>query len=481
MKKQLLYVLLAVLLSGIGTAQAQRKMELLGRGVVAVRTSPTQVYVGWRLLGTDPAELAFNVYRGAVKLNATPITASTNYVDNATSNEKYSVRPVLNGVEQAASTPASVWSQNILRVPLKQPAAGTVSSGTATSNYTYSPNDASVGDLDGDGEYEIVLKWEPSNSRDNASAGLSGPVFIDGYRMDGTFLWRINLGLNIRAGAHYTQFMVADLDGDGRAEVACKTADGTVDGQGKVIGDGSKDYRSLTVPNDATPLGQQVPTTADAKYGKILAGPEYFTVFNGMTGAELATAPYLASRTPLDGWGGVGGNGNNDNTGNRADRFVACVAYLDGQLPSVVMCRGYYGRTVLAAWDFRGGQLTSRWVFDSQTRTNPFSGQGNHNLGVADVDNDGKDEIIYGAMVVDDNGQGLFTTGLRHGDAVHVGDLDPAKPGLEVFGVHESEGGTIALNTPGVAMYNAQTGEIYWSAANGMDVGRGLAADINPN
>jgi rhamnogalacturonan endolyase len=252
--------------------------------------------------------------------------------------------------------------------------------------------------------------------------------------------------------------MVYDLDGDGRAEMACKTADGTVDGPGKVIGDDKASY-------------------VDAS-GKVLSGPEFFTIFDGRTGAALATADYLPPRGDLGGWGGVGGNGGNDRTGNRADRFLACVAYLDGKLPSVIMCRGYYGRSVLAAWDWRGGKLTSRWVFDTDKGYPSFAGQGNHSVSVADVDDDGRDEIVYGSMVVDDDGKGLFSTGLRHGDALHVGDLDPSRPGLEVFGIHENEGS--ANGSPGTAMYDARTGEILWKTAQGEDVGRGLAADIDP-
>jgi rhamnogalacturonan endolyase len=276
--------------------------------------------------------------------------------------------------------------------------------------------------------------------------------------MEGTLLWTINIGKNIREGAHYTQFMVYDLDGDGKAEIAMKTADGTIDGKGKVIGDSTKDYRN--------------------KDGKILDGPEYFTIFNGLTGAAMATTNYIPARGDVGGWGGGGGNGGNDRSGNRVDRFLACVAYLDGKLPSVVMCRGYYGRTVLAAWDWRGGKLTSRWVFDTKEGSNPYSGMGNHNLSVADVDADGKDEIIYGSMVVDDNGKGLFTTGLRHGDALHVSDLDPSRPGLEVFGIHEIEEKTQGF---GAALYDAKTGEILFKGNPDRDAGRGVAENIDPD
>lgn len=468
-------------------------MENLGRSLVAVRRNGSEVYIGWRLLGTDPAETAFNLYRSAdggeaVKLNADPILTTTDFVDTASNpgqSNEYFVRLVVGGAEQGESNRFTLAAnspvQQFLSVPIQIPPGGTASQPGTTvgqSNYTYSANDASVGDVDGDGVYEIILKWDPSNSRDNASAGLSGPVVIDAYKLDGTRLWRINLGKNIRAGAHYTQFMVYDLDGDGRAEIVSKTADGAVDGAGNVIGDATKDWRSLTVPSDSD---QPAPTTSDQRFGKILAGPEYLTVFNGETGVAMATANYVPDRYPLDGWGGIGGNGNNDSTGNRVDRFLATVAYLDGVRPSVVMCRGYYGRSVLAAWDWRNGQLTQRWVFDSQNRQNPFSGMGAHSVSVADVDDDGKDEIIYHSMIVDDDGTGLLTTGLRHGDALHVSDLDPARPGLEVFGVHESEGNTIPLGTPGSALYDARTGQILWSNNPGLDVGRGICADIDPN
>ncbi len=349
-----LAIVCAAVLPGIRAAETPYVMEKLGRGVVAVRSSETAVYVGWRLLATDDPGVRFNVYRSTdgqapLKINRAPVAATTDFVDagaDLTRANEYTVRPIVDSREQpasaAAALPANAAVQQFLTIPLQRPAGGTVEAppGSPATSFTYSPNDASVGDLDGDGDYEIVVKWDPSNSRDTASPGVTGPVILDAYKLDGTRLWRIDLGRNIRAGAHYTQFIVYDLDGDGRAEVACKTADGTVDGQRRTIW---RRLEGLSLADGATD-GVRAKDASDRRYGKVLAGPEYFTIFDGRTGAALATTDYVPGREPQDGWGGIGGNGGNDNNGNRVDRFLAGVAYLDGRLPSVIMARGYYGR-----------------------------------------------------------------------------------------------------------------------------------------
>ncbi len=422
-----------------------RYMEKLDRGVVAVYKGGGQVYVGWRMFGTDPETIAFNVYRNETKINSSPVTNSTNYIDySGSTSYLYHVRAVIDGEEQPASETANVWSAQYLNVPLQVPP------GPYVSEDGYTPGDVSVGDLDGDGQYEIVLKWQDA-PHDNVHEGYTNSPILDAYKIDGTFLWRIDLGINIREGAHYTQFMVYDLDSDGRVEVACKTAPGTVDGEGNFVilpgDDPNADYRNGD--------------------GRILDGPEYLTIFDGLTGAELVTTNYIPPRGDISSWG--------DSTGNRVDRFLACVAYLDGERPSLVMCRGYYARTALAAWDWRGGELTVRWVFDTSSANESWSdyeGQGNHNLSVADVDGDGKDEIIYGSCTIDDDGTGLYTTGLGHGDALHVSDMDPGRPGLEVFACHESF-------PYGTTLRDAGTGEILWQKTAGGDTGRCCAAHID--
>ncbi|MDH6213252.1 rhamnogalacturonan lyase [Streptomyces pseudovenezuelae] len=440
--------LIAAGLTGLttGTAQAAtaRQVEKLDRGVVSVHTDSGNL-VSWRWLGTDPNDVSFNVYRAGTKVNSTPITGSTTYFHaGAPAQADYTVRAIVGGVEQADSVHAIQFRTGYKDVPLSPPAGGTTPDGVA---YTYEANDASVGDLDGDGQLDFVVKWQPTNAKDNSQSGYTGNTILDGVKLDGTRLWRIDLGRNIRSGAHYTQFQVYDYDGDGKAEIAMKTADGTVDGTGTVIGSSSADYRNSS--------------------GYVLSGPEYLTMFNGQTGKAMGTVDYVPARGTVSSWG--------DSYGNRVDRFLAGTAYLDGARPSLIMARGYYTRTVIAAWDWRGGAFTRRWTFDTNSSTNSGKGydsQGNHQLSVADVDGDGKDEIVYGSMTVDDNGSGLWTTKNGHGDAMHVGDLDPSRAGLEEFKVDEDS------SKPSSWMADARTGQILWSTPANGDNGRGVSGDI---
>ncbi|RKS08451.1 hypothetical protein DFP74_4149 [Nocardiopsis sp. Huas11] len=418
-----------------------RQAENLDRGVVSVAGADGNL-VTWRLLGDDDPATAFNVYRDGELITPEPLTGATNHLDaGASSGAAYTVAAVVDGEEQPTSAPSLAFADGHLDVPLDRPQGGSVHG----SDYTYDANDASVGDLDGDGQYEIVLKWDPTNAKDNSQSGHTGPVLIDAYSLDGTRLWRIDLGVNIRAGAHYTQFQVYDYDGDGSAEVAMKTADGTRDGEGTVIGDAGADHRNSG--------------------GYVLSGPEYLTVFEGTTGRALDTADYVPARGNVADWG--------DGYGNRVDRFLAGTAYLDGEQPSMVFSRGYYTRAVVAAWDFRDGRLSQRWVFDSDDSGNGgYAGQGFHSLSIADADGDGRDEVMFGAAAIDDDGTGLWETGYGHGDALHVGDFLPDRPGLEVYGVSENS------TPPAAWLVDAATGEALWELGSGGDNGRGVAGDV---
>ncbi len=459
-----------------------KQMEKLGRGVVVLNEGEGKVWMSWRLLGTDPDDLAFNVYRVTdngipVKLNGDPIAKVTWFEDTTadlTKANAWYVRPVLAGKEDASQQSkdflnklgANAPVRNYISVPLQTPAG-------------YQPNDASVADLDGDGEYEIILH-QVGRGQDNAFSGFTTPPIFQAYKMDGTLLWTVNLGPNVREGAHYTQFMVFDFDGDGKAEMICKTADGTVDGTGKVIGDPKADWvergHKFTATRDRTgSTTDENGNLVAGTDGRIMSGPEYLTVFDGMTGKALQTVDYVPARGNVSAWG--------DDYENRADRFLAAVAYLDGVHPSAVFCRGYYTRTVIAAWDWRDGKLSQRWVFDSDDpahpENRPYRGNGNHNMSVADVDGDGRQDIVYGAMCVDSYGKGLYTTGLGHGDTLHVSDMDPDRPGLEVFDIHENP-----RHPFGMELRDAKSGQMIWGSPGGTtaspDVGRGVAFDVDP-
>ncbi|WP_411374490.1 rhamnogalacturonan lyase [Arthrobacter sp. MPF02] len=430
-----------------GKAETKRQVENLDRAPVAVLTDQG-VTLGWRMLGLDQDSVGFHVIRDGVQLTEEPIRDTTTYVDPAgTAASKYVIKTVGNGNGQdKLSAEFTPLAQNYLAIKLDKPADGVTPTGQA---YSYTANDASVADLDGDGSYEIIQLWNPTNAQDNSRSGYTGNVYVDAYKMDGTRLWRIDLGRNIRAGAHYTQLLAYDFDGDGKAEVSMKTADGTTDGAGTVIGNAAADHRNSG--------------------GYILSGPEYLTVFNGATGTVMDTVPYDPPRGTVSAWG--------DGYGNRVDRFLAGVAYLDGEKPSLMFSRGYYTRTVLVTYDLVDGKLVKRWSFDSDIAGAEYKGQGNHNLSVADVDQDGKDEFVFGSMTIDDDGKPLYNTRLGHGDAIHTSDFDPSRPGLETFAVHESMSQS---GNRGATFRDSATGEVLWSIPAARDTGRGAAGDIDP-
>ncbi len=565
------------------------QLEDLDRGLVAAATADG-VYLSWRLLGhevtghtdTGMAGADFRVYRNGKRIAT--VTDSTNYLDPAgTPDARYRVAAVVNGQEDGRevdrSAPTATWSGGYYTLPLRKPADGVTPAGEP---YTYRANDMSVGDVDGDGQYEYVVKWDPTNQKDVSQVGYTGTVYIDAYRLDGTLLYRIDLGVNIRAGAHYTQFLVYDFDGDGRSELMFKTAPGTkvitYDRHGNVarerfvtmpredVRDGythADDYRMSAAdyydhvvemfqgwhahpevvagnwpatleqafgiePRYTYPLSRvDAEALADhfmdvyapsrssrnnlrAFAGFIVDGPEYLSVFDGASGRELQTIRYQPGRHD-DGlmWGDYAMS--RIEPGNRVDRFLATVAYLDGRRPSAVFARGYYTRTTMVAYHWDGRRLREEWDVDSgwTPLTNPFNDsphgrdgtdpefatittQGAHSLSSADVDGDGRQEIVYGSATIDDDGSllyssfGLMPPGsqfpgtmrrLEHGDAMHVTDIDTARPGMEIFMVHES--GRYAPY--GYTMRDAATGEVLWGGYTGVDTGRGMVGDVLPD
>lgn len=434
----------------------------LGRGALAV-TGKDGIFLSWRHLPSDDKEMTFDVFRDGTKINESPISKSTNITDpTGNTSSKYTLKAYVGGVETESTDIPEVWASDYLKIHLDRPEGGTSPAGGAKElrDYTYTPDDVSVGDVDGDGEFEYIVKWHPTNAADNAHTRYTGKTYIDCYKLDGTKLWRIDLGINIRSGNHYTQFMVYDFDGNGKAELICKTAPGTIDGMG-----------------NAVLMGED---SSDADYrksdGTVMSGPEYLTVFNGETGAEIHTIAYNPPRSVRK--NDKSGTGWGDNYGNRSERYLAGVAYLGGENASAIFVRGYYTACYVWAVDFDGTQLKERWLHKSETAgANSIYGQGTHSLSIADLDADGFDEIIIGSGALDHDGSFLHSTGGGHGDALHVSDFLLENDGLEIFMPHEDKSGKWATT-----LRDGKTGKILYSQSQpsgGKDIGRGIIANIS--
>ena len=548
-KLRLFFMSLMALITIASKAQVTPacQMEKLDRGLVAVPTSTTANFVSWRLLGTDDkANTTFDLLRNGTVI-ASGLT-KTNYQDTqGSATAKYQVVTKVNGSAIENSAEVTPWGKKYLSLKLDRPAGGTDSKWTNTDNtvgptsatYAYYPNDMSVGDVDGDGQYELFLKWESTHAQDNSrSHGATGNTFIDCYKLDGTRLWRLDLGLNIRDGAHYTQFMVYDFDGDGKAEMMCKTAAGSKDGLGNYVNQAA---------TDETIKGHDNTKDYRNSGGHILSGPEYLTVFDGLTGKAIHTTWYLPGRA---GTGSKTSSGSStteggselgkvstypngfwgDNYGGRSERFLGAVAYINGaDKPACgIFCRGYYTKAYVWAVSFDGSRLHTEWLHCSPSTTqwlvyaskwaegqsgltytvdgdllkripiktapantggvkstdtsggvvgsNTLYGNGNHNMSIADVDGDGCDEIIWGAGALNNDGTLLYATGYGHGDAMHVGKMIPDREGYQVFDVHEEK---LTATHGSWDLHDARTGEvIYHGGSADSDNGRGMAGDL---
>lgn len=428
--------------------------------------------VSWRARKSDSRNYKFKLYRGSTPTSQTSkvnngnfIMGKTNFLDGSGSIGSYYKLEVYDEQSQLVETDVSgpAWDGQVQYITLQ----GGAPTDPTTHGATYTPNDASYCDMDGDGEYEIILKWAPSNEKDAASNGNTSPAFYSCYKLDGTRLWMLHTGQNMFNSAHTTPFVAWDLDGDGFGEFMVKTAPGAVDGEGNYV-----------------LMGNDSPTeNLKSGRGKQDHGSEYLTIFDGMTGAELQTIKYHTAYADVstEFWG--------DSKQNRSERYLAGIAWLDGEEanPSAIFARGYYSGCNIGAYDWDGADLTLRWLHRG-TKANEGTltygdgmvvnlsksvyGEGAHSFVVGDVTGDGKQEITYGSGALNSDGTTLYRTGFGHGDATHLGDFIPSRPGLEFFMAHEK-------SPYGVDLRDARTGEVLWRHTASGDTGRGLIAHFD--
>ena len=479
---------------------ADRVCESLDRGLIARPIDGGKVYVGWRLLESDPADVAFNVYRRTgdadpVKLNGEPVRKTTDFVDDSAAKETehaWLVRPVVDGEELVAPTISGVvrsdgqpvkgavvtfrprrgrgrvfsgvtdgegryevkghpapgeYTVNISRdeipaAPAGRPREARATPGEAAPPYVSIKLDgdhtfqkAGIADLDGDGRYDFVIKQPNGNVDPYVNYWKPSPETfkLEAYSGDGTFLWRHDLGWSIERGIWYSPYVVYDLDGDGKAEVALKTGEGD--------------------PRDED--------------GRVQTGPEYLTILDGLTGKPITRIDWppreLFQDTPRP--------------YNYASRNQLGVAYLDGREPYLIVERGTYNVIVVIAYRFEDGKLAEHWRWDNLKLPREYQGQGAHWMHTADVDGDGRQEVLIGSAVIDDDGTALWTTGLGHPDHFYLGDVDPGRPGLEIYYGME----TRQKERNGMCLVEAATGKILWGHEGFTRHvhGQGMCSDID--
>lgn len=445
MMKQFYFMLLMLAMVTMG-AYAQRTMDKLDRGLVAVKTG-SGIFCSWRIMGEEYYDVTYNIYRDGTKLNATPLNTS-NFTDaSGSTSSKYTVSAVVRGKEQAQCKAVTPWAQSYLEiVPDHSPLTS-----------TFEPNDACMADVDGDGELELIIKmWNRTDANAGYPRGGANGEYnvIEVYKLNGKKLWWIDCGPNLGDFQfNETNIVAYDWDQDGKAEALMRGADGTTihmaDGTTQVIGDKSKNYRA------SSSSGQWF----------IHDGAEYLVYMNGETGKPYQVMDYPLTRESASAWG--------DGYGHRSSKYFFGAPYLDGRKPSIFLGRGIYTRHKFAAYDVDPNthQLSERWRWECNDASSPWYGNGYHNYGVADVDWDGRDEIVWGSMVIDDNGRGLSTTGLGHGDAQHHGDFNPYVHGHEIFACNE--------DLPSNNYRDATTSKIYYRMAGGSDDGRGMCGNFS--
>jgi rhamnogalacturonan endolyase len=411
----------------LGFVPVGRAAERLDRGLVAIRTGETSVYLGWRFLAEDPAGRVFNIYRSTaggapVKLNDAPLVAGTNFVDTKAPLDQPNAWWIRAVALPRGGAPQEGPELGRIELPAATPVRPYLSFKLQDENTTFQK--VALADLDGDGKLDFVIK-QPSVGLDPGTPAVSPDTYkLEAYRHDGTFLWRKDLGWNLNLGIWWTPFVVWDFDGDGKAEVAVKTA-----------------------PFAATREASLAEKEGPAR-GFVIQGDEYCSILDGLTGEEITRVDWVERGDARD-WG--------DNRGNRVNRNQMGLAYLDGKTPSLLVCRGTYTRMVVDAYALKNRKLEKVWRWDGDQESPPIRGQGSHTLKVGDVDGDGRDEIILGSVAIDDHGKALWNLGLGHPDILYLADLIPTRPGLEIaYGYEDRQ------DRNGICVVDARTGEIIW-------------------